>query len=56
MTVSAVLLMLYILEADLLNQQETDIQLKKEIKHCIVEDIGKQYTESKLAEDVILIL
>ena len=55
-TVSAVLPMLHILETDLLKQQETDTQLTKDIKHRIVEDIEKRYTESKLAEDVLLML
>ena len=55
MTVSAVLPMLHILETDLL-KQETDTHLTKVIEHCVVEDIGKQYTESELAEDVLLML
>lgn len=55
-TVSAVLPMLHILETDLLKVQETDTQLTKDIKHRIVADIKLRYTESKLAENVILML
>ena len=55
-TVSAVLPMLHILETDLLKVQETDTQLTKDIKHCIVADIKSRYTESKLAENIILML
>ena len=55
-TVSAVLPMLHILETDLLKVQETDTQLTKDIQHRIVADIKSRYTESKLAENVILML
>lgn len=55
-TVSAVLPMLHILETDLLKVQEIDTQLTKDIKHRIVADIKLRYTESKLAENVILML
>ena len=48
--------MLHILETDLLKVQETDTQLTKDIKHRIVADIKSRYTESKLAENVILML
>ena len=46
--------MLHILRTDLLKEQDTDTQLTKDVKCCIVEDISKQYTESKLAKDEIL--
>ena len=55
-TVSAVLPMLHILETDLLKVQEADTQLTKDIKHRIVADIKSRYTESKLEENVILML
>ena len=56
MTISAVLPMLHILKTDLLKEEDTDTPLTKDIKHCIVEDITKRYTESKLAENVIVLL
>ena len=55
-TVSAVLPILYILEMDLLKEQDTDAPLTKDIKHCIIEDIRKRYTEAKLGDKVIEIL
>ena len=48
--------MLHILKANLLKEKDTDTPLTKDNKKCIVEDITKQYTESKLAEDVIVML
>ena len=55
-TISAVLPMLHILKTDLLKEEDTDTPLTKDIKHRIVEDITKRYTESKLAENVIVLL
>ena len=55
-TISAVLPMLHILKTDLLKEEDTDTPLTKDIKHRIVEDITKRYTESKLAENVIVVL
>lgn len=55
-TVSAVLPMLHILKTDLLKEKDTDTPLTKDIKHRIVEDITKRYSESKLTEDVISML
>ena len=48
--------MLHILETDLLKVQEADTQLTKDIKHCIIADIQLRYTQSKLPENVILML
>lgn len=55
-TVSAVLPILCILETDLLKEQDTDAPLTKDIKHRIIEDITKRYTEAKLGDKVIEIL
>ena len=49
-TVSAVLLMLHILDTDLLKGDITDIELTKDIKHHVVEDIKGRY--SKLDDTV----
>ena len=54
--ISAVLPMLHILKTDLLKEKDTDAPLTKDIKKCIVEDITNRSTESKLAEDVIVML
>ena len=48
--------MLHILKTDLLKEKDTDTPLTKDIKKRIVEDITNRYTESKLAEDVIVML
>ena len=48
--------MLHILKTDLLKEKDTDTPHTKDIKKHIVEDITNQYIESKLAEDVILML
>ena len=57
-TVSAILPMLHILDTDLLKVQEADTQLTKDIKHGhrIIADIQLLYTQSKLTENVILML
>ena len=55
-TISAILPMLHILKTDLLKEKDTDTPLTKDIKKRIVEDITNRYTESKLAEDVIVML
>ena len=48
--------MLHTLETDLLKVQEADTQLTKDIKHRIIADIQLRYTQSKLTENVILLL
>ena len=48
--------MLHIIKTDLLKEKDTDTHHTKDIKHRIVEDITKRYTESKLAENVIVML
>ena len=55
-TVSAVLPMLHILETDSLKVQEADTQLTKDIKHRIIADNQLRYTQSKLTENVILMV
>ena len=54
--ISAVLSMLLILKTDLLKEKYTDTPHTKDINKRIIEDITNRYTESKLAENVIVML